>query len=175
MRFSDTAFAHHGNQISKIQLEAQIPAHAQHHDLPVKLATLDQLFDRYESWHLPIIANSARVCTRTLVKTLGIVGSEFPAPLPDGFVRNNDSTFCQKIFNITEAQAEAMIDPYGVADDVRREAVSVVTGLGAVHEMSLSVGLPELSAKLTKPLHGRVSVCRGLSAIWAANSGFEAR
>jgi hypothetical protein len=77
-----------------------------------------------------------------LLKTSGIVGSEFRAPLPDGFVRNNDSSFRQKIFNITEAQTEAMIDPYGVADDFRREAVSVVTGSGAVHEMSLSVDCP---------------------------------
>ena len=77
-----------------------------------------------------------------LLKTSGIVGSEFPAPLPYGFVRNNYSAFGQKIFNITEAQTEAMIDPYGVADDFRRETVSVVTGLGALHEMSLSVGCP---------------------------------
>jgi hypothetical protein len=52
------------------------------------------------------------------------------------------SAFGQKIFHITEAQTEAMIDPYGVADDFRRETVSVVTGWGAVHEMSLSVGRP---------------------------------
>ena len=77
-----------------------------------------------------------------LLKTSGIVGSEFPAPLPYGFVRNNYSAFGQKIFNITEAQTEAMIDPYGVADDFRRETVSVVAGSGALHEMSLSVGCP---------------------------------
>jgi hypothetical protein len=74
-----------------------------------------------------------------LLKTSGIVRSEFPAP-PDRFIRNNDSAFGQKIFDITEAQTEAMIDPYGVTDDFRREAVSVVAGPGAVHEMSLSVG-----------------------------------
>jgi hypothetical protein len=76
------------------------------------------------------------------LKASGIVGSEFPAPLTDGFVRNNDSAFGQKIFHITEAQTEAMIDPYGIADDFRRETVSVVTGSGALHEMSLSVGCP---------------------------------
>ena len=41
-----------------------------------------------------------------LLKTSGIVGSEFPAPLADGFVRNNYSAFGKKIFNITEAQTE---------------------------------------------------------------------
>jgi hypothetical protein len=77
-----------------------------------------------------------------LLKTSGLVGSEFPPPLSDGFVRNNDSAFGQKIFHITEPQTEAVIDPYGVADDFRREAVSAVAGWGAVHEMSLSVGCP---------------------------------
>jgi len=33
-----------------------------------------------------------------------------------------------------------MIDPHGVADDFRREAVSAVIGSGAVHEMSLAGG-----------------------------------
>ena len=62
-----------------------------------------------------------------LLKTSGIVGSEFPAPLADGLVRNNDSAFGQKIFHITEAQTEAMKDPNGIANDFRREAVSAVT------------------------------------------------
>jgi hypothetical protein len=77
-----------------------------------------------------------------LFKTSGIVVSEFPAPLADGLVRNDYSTFGQKIFYITEAQTKAMVDPYGVADDFRRETVSSVTGSGAIHEMSLSVGCP---------------------------------
>jgi hypothetical protein len=38
-----------------------------------------------------------------LFKTSGKVRSELPAPLPDGLVRNNNSAFGQKIFNITEA------------------------------------------------------------------------
>jgi hypothetical protein len=42
-----------------------------------------------------------------LLKMSGIVGSEFRAPPPDGFVRKNDSAFSQKIFHITEGQTEA--------------------------------------------------------------------
>src|SRR5215472_12028411 len=42
-----------------------------------------------------------------LLKTSGIIGSEFPAPLPNGFVRDDDSAFGQKIFHITKAQTEA--------------------------------------------------------------------
>ena len=80
--------------------------------------------------------------TLFLLQTSGIVGSEFPAPSPDGFVRNSDSAFGQQIFHIPKAQTEAMIDPHRVADDFRRKTVSVVTGSGALHEMSLSVGCP---------------------------------
>src|SRR6516165_12717684 len=57
---ANAALAHHGHQIAIAQLEAPIPAHAQHHDLSVKMATFEQLLDRYESWHLAIIADSAR-------------------------------------------------------------------------------------------------------------------
>jgi len=77
-----------------------------------------------------------------LLKTSGIVGSEFPAPLANGFVRNNYSAFGQKIFHITEAQTEAMIDPYGIAEISGGKRCPAVTGSGAVHEMSLSVGCP---------------------------------
>src|SRR6516165_762910 len=61
---ANAALAHHGHQIAIAQLEAPIPAHAQHHDLSVKMATFEQLLDRYESWHLAIIADSGAVCTR---------------------------------------------------------------------------------------------------------------
>src|SRR6516165_574506 len=61
---ANAALAHHGNQIAIAQLEAQIPAHTQHHDLSAKMATFEQLLDWYESWHLAIIADSGAVCTR---------------------------------------------------------------------------------------------------------------
>ena len=60
------------------------------------------------------------------------------------------------IFHITEAQTEAMIDSNGVADDFRREAVSAVTGSGAVHEISLSVGC-------STPIFGKPLCCRSAS------------
>jgi hypothetical protein len=49
MRHSDTSFGHHRDQISKTQLETQIPAHAQHYNLPVEVASFEQVFERYES------------------------------------------------------------------------------------------------------------------------------
>jgi hypothetical protein len=79
--------------------------------------------------------------TLFLLQTSSIVGSQFLAPAPDGFVRNDNSAVGQQMF-IPEAQTEAMIDPHGASDDFRHETVFVVTGSGALHEMSLSVGCP---------------------------------
>ena len=71
--------------------------------------------------------------TLLFLETPSKVGSEFPAPLPDGFIGNNNPAFGEEIFDITEAQAETVIDPDGVADDFRWKTVSVVTRLGAIH------------------------------------------
>jgi hypothetical protein len=46
---------------------------------------------------------------------------------------------CQEIFDISEAQAEAVVEPNGMADDLRRKSISVVVGCMAVHLLSLAV------------------------------------
>src|SRR5262249_3244476 len=51
---------------------------------------------------MPSIAEA----TLSSSETLGIVGSELPAPSRDGFVRNDDAAFSKKIFNITEAHTK---------------------------------------------------------------------
>ncbi len=58
-------------------------------------------------------------------------------PLADGFVGNRDSPLGQEIFDITEAQTEAVVEPHGVADDRRGESVPVICGRMAVHQPSL--------------------------------------
>ena len=80
--------------------------------------------------------------TLFLLKTFCIVGPELPAPPPDGFVGNKDAAFREKILHVSEAHAEAMIDPHGVTNDFRWKAVSVITGSGLLHGMSLSVSCP---------------------------------
>ena len=47
----------------------------------------------------------------SLLETSGVVGPELPAPSSDGFIRNDDATFGEKIFHVTEAHAEAMDRP----------------------------------------------------------------
>ncbi len=44
---------------------------------------------------------------------------------------------CQEIFDISEAQAEAVVEPNGMADDLRRESVSAVVGCVVFHPASL--------------------------------------
>ena len=56
-----------------------------------------------------------------------VVGAELPTPLPHGFVRHYDAAFRQQILDIPEAQAVSVIQPDGVADDVRRKAMPQVS------------------------------------------------
>ncbi len=77
----------------------------------------------------------------------GIRGAELSTPLPDALVRDDDPPLFQEILDISEAQAEAVVEPDGVADDLRRESVSVVAGCMVVHLPSL----PGRCFKLTVP------------------------
>jgi hypothetical protein len=86
--------------------------------------------------------------TLTPLQIPSIVGTELLAPDSNGFIRDDDSTFGETILDITEAHAEAMINPDGVADDFRREPMAMIAGLVALHRTSLSV----LPPKLTMPL-----------------------
>ena len=47
-----------------------------------------------------------------------IVRTELLTPVPNRFVRDNDSAFGEKILDMAEAQAETMVNPDGVADDL---------------------------------------------------------
>ena len=71
--------------------------------------------------------------TLSALQRPGVVGAELPAPLPNGFVRHDDAPFGQQIFDIPEAQTVSVVQPHGVADDVRRKAMPKVTGSSRVH------------------------------------------
>jgi len=55
-----------------------------------------------------------------------VLRTELPTPLPDRLVGHDDPALGQEILGISEAQAEAVIKPDGVTDDLGREPVSVV-------------------------------------------------
>ena len=71
--------------------------------------------------------------TLSALQPPGVVGAELPAPLPNGFVRHDDAAFGQQILNIPEAHAVSVVQPDGVADDFRREAMPKVAGSSRVH------------------------------------------
>ena len=86
--------------------------------------------DRHE--HLvqePRISES----TLSALQAPRVVRTELPAPLPSGFVRHDDSSFREQIFDIPEAQAVSVVEPHGVADDVRRKAMPQVAGSTRCH------------------------------------------
>jgi hypothetical protein len=82
-----------------------------------------------------------RVAQPTLspLERAGVPGTELQAPQSDGLVSNHDPPLCQEIFDITEAQAEAVVEPNGVADDLWWESVSAVAGYVVFHRASLPV------------------------------------
>jgi hypothetical protein len=52
--------------------------------------------------------------------------TEFPAPAPHGLIGDDNAPLRQKQLNITEAEAEHVIQPDSMADDLGREAMAVV-------------------------------------------------
>ena len=68
-------------------------------------------------------------------------GAECGAPLADGLVADDDATLGEQILNVAEAEVEAKIQPYGMSDDLGREAVASIqrpiSGLGDGHRTRL--------------------------------------
>jgi hypothetical protein len=49
------------------------------------------------------------------------------------FVADDDPTPGREIFNISEAQADAGVEPNGMTDDIRWESESVISGQVGFH------------------------------------------
>jgi hypothetical protein len=54
-------------------------------------------------------------------------------PLPNRFICDGDATFGKQFFDLSEAEAEPMVEPHGVADDFRGKTVTVVAGCWLCH------------------------------------------
>jgi hypothetical protein len=63
-------------------------------------------------------------------------------PESDRFIRDHDSPFGEKILDISEAQAETMVNPDGIADDFWRETMTVIARPVLLHGTSVSVRYP---------------------------------
>ena len=67
----------------------------------------------------------------------GVHRAELATPLPDGLVGDDDPAFGEEIFDVSEAEAEAVVQPDCVADDLGWESVSAVARRIGFHRVSL--------------------------------------
>jgi hypothetical protein len=56
------------------------------------------------------------------------------------FVADGDAPLCQKIFHISKAQAECVVEPNSMANDIRWKSISVISGLGCLQHLHGGVG-----------------------------------
>ena len=61
-----------------------------------------------------------------------INGSEFDAPEADRFSADSDAAFSQKIFDISVAQIESIVEPDCVTDDIGRESMALICAHGLI-------------------------------------------
>src|SRR3954447_16588484 len=85
--------------------------------------------------HLIEVPGVARL-RPALTELAGEVGAELEAPLTYALVADGDASLGQEELYLTQAQAEDVIEPYSVADDLGWEAVSGVGG-GLGHHLAI--------------------------------------
>jgi hypothetical protein len=67
----------------------------------------------------------------TAAQPFGKLGTELLAPAPDALMGDQHATFGQDQLDIAQAEAEHVIQPDSVADDLSREAMAMIRiGLG---------------------------------------------
>jgi len=60
------------------------------------------------------------------LQAMGVLGAEFHGPAADGFVGEDDPAFEQHFLDEAQAEWEPEIEPDGVGDDLRWEAMALV-------------------------------------------------
>ena len=83
----------------------------------------------------PCIAES----TLSSLQTVCILGTELRALLANCLVRHDDSSLGKKILDIPKAEAEFVVEPYCVTDDLTRISVAVIEGSVGFHTAILAV------------------------------------
>jgi hypothetical protein len=72
----------------------------------------------------------------------GIIRTELLTPESNRFIRDDDSALGQKILNISEAKAETMVSPDGIADDFWRKTMTVIARPVVLDGTSVSACCP---------------------------------
>jgi hypothetical protein len=58
---------------------------------------------------------------------IAVLLAKFPAPLADSLIRHDDASCKEQLFDVSIAEAKTEIQPDAVADDLRREAIVLIT------------------------------------------------
>src|SRR5688572_29621922 len=105
---------------------------------------------------------------------IGVLLTELAAPLPDGFIRDDDPTSEQEFFHIPVAQAESEIQPHPMADDLGREAMILVAVEGwCVHVTSMAhPARARQAAQQVDKAGVKPFPCRGLQYLFSAGDSF---
>ena len=53
--------------------------------------------------------------------------------MTNGFIGDGEASFRQSLFDVTETEAEAMIEPNGMTDNFGRKTVSLIAELVGIH------------------------------------------
>jgi hypothetical protein len=69
----------------------------------------------------------------SLFEFSGIVRAKLLAPLTNGFIGDRDATFGKQFFDLSEAEAEPMVEPHGVTDNFGGKAMTLVAGCWLFH------------------------------------------
>ena len=59
-------------------------------------------------------------------------------PLPNRLIRDGDAALSEEVLDVAEAQAESVIQPHRVTDDLGRESIAAIVGRPVAHPSSLS-------------------------------------
>jgi len=103
---------------------------------------------------VPFVARPGTAAARAIGKAL----AEFLAPSSHRLVGDDDAALSQKQFNVLQTEAEHMIRPYRVADDLREEPMAVAGSGGdfmplvsAAHEQPTRAGYRDNADKCITP------------------------
>jgi hypothetical protein len=93
------------------------------------------LASRFESPHLPFSLTGRLMWTP--LQFSGVARTELLTPDSNRFISDDDSTFGGKILDVSEAQAEAMVNPDGIVDDLWGETMTVIARPVVLHPTSV--------------------------------------
>ncbi len=89
--------------------------------------------------HIPLVPRRWPAAAHAGGETL----TEFLTPTPHRLVGDDHAPFGQDQLNVTETETEHVVEPDGMADDLRREAMTVMRVGRRLHAVSLAgFGLP---------------------------------